>query len=362
VANAVGAHTRDHTMANEAITAFVTLDDTTTEEVHSTLSRLRGEQRGAVLASVLTLVVVAHDERSATDAVEMVRELKGRHPSRMIVLSLEDHADDGPLDAVVSLHGESRSGGMVWFEEILFTVRGRARYHLDSLITPFTLPDVPVVLWWPNTLPAAGDPLLSAADRILVDTRAVGERADLFMSVERLARRLPMADLSWSRLQPWRTTLATLFEGPTCRPFLSNVSEVQVSGSFGARHLMGGWLMDRLGLGLHQVQVGDAEHVRIRVYAEVDGRAGRFGVERASDARELHATIDVDDGPSRTDILPLPPQWASRALIGPLRHTGADPVYAGALRGAVDLLRNEDGSNLYGSGRAHAPDGHTNEH
>jgi len=331
-------HSREHTLANESITAFVTLDDTTTEEMHSTLSRLRGEQRGAVLASVLTLVVVAHDHDTAAHTVAMVRELKGRHPSRMIVLTLEDHADTGPLDAVVSLHGESRSGGIVWFEEIVCTVRGRARYHLDSLITPFTLPDVPVVLWWPNTLPAPGEPLLKQADRILVDTRAVGERADLFMAVERLARGLPMADLSWSRLQPWRTTLAALFEGPTCRPFLQHVTEVQVSGSFGARHLMGGWLMDRLSLAADQIQIGDAEHVRVRVYAEMDGRGARFGVERESDARELSATIDIDDGPHRTDIIPLPPQWASRALIGPLRHTGADPVYAGALRGAVELL------------------------
>lgn len=339
MANSVDVPTREHHLANESITAFVTLDDTTTEEMHATLSRLRGEQRGAVLASVLTLVVITHDRETATHTVDMVRELKGRHPSRMIVLALEDDADDGPLDAVVSLHGESRSGGMVWFEEIVCSVRGRARYHLDSLITPFTLPDVPVVMWWPNTLPAPGDPLLRAADRILVDSRAVGERADLFIEVERLARRLPMSDLSWSRLQPWRTTLATLFEGPTTRPFLDHVTEVQVAGSFGARHLVGGWLMDRLGLTTDQVQVGDAEHVRIRVYAELDGRAARFGVERHSDIRELTASIEVDDGLHRVDLIPLPPQWASRALIGPLRHTGVDPIYAGALRGAVGLLR-----------------------
>jgi glucose-6-phosphate dehydrogenase assembly protein OpcA len=199
-----------------------------------------------------------------------------------------------------------------------------------------------MVLWWPNTLPAPGDPLLAGAGRILIDTRAVGERADLFIAVERLARRLPMADLSWSRLQPWRATLAALFEGPTCRPFLDHVKEVQVSGSFGARHLMGGWLMDRLGLTRDQVQVGDARHVRVRVYAELDGCEARFGVERHSDERVLSASIEIDDGPHRIDIVPLPPQWASRSLIGPLRHTGPDPVYAGALRGAVELLHGAD--------------------
>ena len=67
-------------------------------------------------------------------------------------------------------------------------------------------------------------------------------------------------------------------------------------------------------------------------------------IAAALDARPdngaLPCDVSVDDGPSRTDILPLPPQWASRALIGPLRHTGADPVYAGALRGAVELLQH----------------------
>lgn len=340
----------------EQITAFVTLEDITTEEVHAALSRLRAEQRGAVLASVLTLVVVTHDAATAAHTVQMVRELEGRHPSRMIVLVLDegfhdgtgDGPIDGPIDAVVSMHGDTRSGRKVWFEEIVFTVRGRLRWHLDSLITPFTLPDVPIVMWWPNTLPTAGEPLLAHADRILIDTRAVGERADLFLTAERLGRRLPLADLSWSRLQPWRTTLAAMFEGQICRPFVDHVTDVEVAGSFGARHLMGGWLMDRLGLSPEVVRVDDARHVLIRLHAEIDGRHARFAVERHSDERELHASIEVDGGPHQIETIPLPPQWASRSLIGPLRHTGPDPVYAGALRGAVELLASSPEFGLGG--------------
>ena len=108
----------------------------------------------------------------------------------------------------------------------------------------------PTCRWWcgsPASLPAPGDPLLDVANRLVVDSRAVAEGgADALARASVLCRRLPVSDLSWIRLRPWRTQLAGLFEGGATRPFLDAVDQVEVVGNAGPRLMMGGWLLRRL--------------------------------------------------------------------------------------------------------------------
>ena len=254
----------------------------------------------------LTLVAVVHDPELAASTLEVVRELGGRHPSRLLVIVIDDNHDVPRLDARVSVDAIEHAGRVVCFEDLLLTVAGPARWHLHSLIEPFTLPDVPVAIWLPNTLPSIGDPLLEIADRIVIDTRAMGERADLFVQVDRLMRHLPVADLSWARLRFWRTMLAGLFEGAEYRPFLEHINHIEVSGNFGPRYMVGGWLMGRLGLSPRRVHVDDAQHVRIRISAQHDGRHGIFTVERAGHERVLEAIVDIEDGPTLHQTLRMP--------------------------------------------------------
>jgi glucose-6-phosphate dehydrogenase assembly protein OpcA len=268
----------------------------------------------------------------------VVRELGGRHPSRLLVIVIDDNHDIPRLDARVSVDAIEHAGRVVCFEDLLLTVAGPARWHLHSLIEPFTLPDVPVVIWLPDALPSIGDPLLEIADRIVIDTRAMGERGDLFVQVDRLMRHLPVADLSWARLRFWRTMLAGLFEGAEYRPFLEHIDHIDVSGNFGPRYMVGGWLMGRLGLTTRRVQVDDAQHVRIRIRAQHDGRHGIFTVERAGHERVLEATVDIENGPTFHQTLRMPERWPSRALAESLTTTGPDVVYRDSVRNAVALL------------------------
>ena len=158
------------------------------------------------------------------------------------------------------------------------------------------------------------------------------------MQVDRLARRLPVADLSWARLRFWRTMLAGLFEGSDYRPFLDHVERIDVSGNFGPRHMVGGWLMSRLRLSPHQVRVDDSQHVRIRISARHDGRRGTFTVERVGHERVLEAFIDIEDGPTLRQTLRMPQRWPSQALAESLTTTGPDAVYRDSVRSAVTLL------------------------
>ena len=333
----------------EAVTADVTSpintlgswegDGVTVAQIAAALSDLRRhEQRAAVRTSVLTLVAVVRDPEVVDGTIETVRELGTRHPSRTLVLVIADTDEDPGIDATVSVHALRSQGPTVCFEDVVLRVRGPARWHLDSLIEPFTLPDLPVAVWLPNRLPSLGDPLLDTADRVVVDTRAIGERPDSLAQVSRLLRKLPVTDLSWVRIAPWRSLLAGLFEGHASRPFLDHVTRIEVAGHFGPRHLMAGWLMATLELTRAHVHTEEAEHVSIRITAEHEGRVGRFSVERPAAERVIHSSVDIDDGPTVEQTWRLRDRWPSRSLADALTRIGDDPVYRRALRGALELL------------------------
>lgn len=315
-------------------------DNVSLAQVEAELTNLRRhEQRAAVRTSVLTLVAVVDSPTEAALVRGIVHDLGARHPSRTIVLDVGEHGGEGSgVDASVWVQAVEKEGRAVCFEDILLTVRGKARHHLDSIVEPFSLPDVPMVVWLPARLPSAGDPLMAAADRVVVDSRAVREAGvDALARSLRLARRLPVTDLSWIRLAPWRSLLAGLFEGGLHRPFLDGIERVEVAGNDGPRHLLGGWLLRRLRLSRGAVELRPAEHVSVRMEATAGGRSGTFSVLRPGAERVIHACVDIEDGPSVEQVVNMREQWPSLALAGALTRVGHDPVYEDALAGARDL-------------------------
>ena len=119
-------------------------------------------------------------------------------------------------------------------------VGGQAASHLASIVGPFVLADLPVVMWFPHLLPDPADPLLRLASAVVVDTRSIGpaprrHRPRLPALLE-LANHQPVVDLSWVRLQPWRELLAGLFEPEHNRQFLPGVRLASVRGKPGPPH------------------------------------------------------------------------------------------------------------------------------
>ncbi|HVF13545.1 MAG TPA: glucose-6-phosphate dehydrogenase assembly protein OpcA [Acidimicrobiales bacterium] len=289
--------------------------------VERALSDLRRhEQRAAVRASVLTLVAVTHSQSEADLVRSIIHDLDVRHPSRTLVVVLEKGEPDVAagegtgVDAAVWVHALEHDGRAVCFEEVRLHVRGPARYHLDSIVGPFALPDVPLVVWLPASLPSPGDPLLDVADRLVVDSRAADEGGgDVLARAATLARRLPVTDLSWIRMAPWRSLLAGLFEGSVNRPFLDGVDRVEVAGNRGPRQLLGGWLLRRLALTPARVELKRAGHVSVCIEAtDPHGRRATFCVVRKGAERVLTSTVEIEDGPHLEQTLQMQERWPAR--------------------------------------------------
>ena len=310
-------------------------EDTTVGLVLDALETLRREVPAgtATRTAVLTLVTVAPDVAGCERAAQALHEIGARHPARTI--GIVATPDPRPLGATISLHGHEESGRVFWSEDIDLHVGGAVVEHLNSLIEPFTLPDLPVVVWFVDDVPVVSDPLLDAADAVIVDARDLAD-ASKFAAIREMATRRPVVDLSWVRLRPWRELLAALFEGDH-RPLLDAVETVEVRGKEGPRRILAGWLADRLALPTSSFHVVPANHAYMRLTATLDGRRASFSVIRRGDERTLLATADVDPDPPRHSLGQLPPTGPAWGLQEALTSLHGDPLYLRALDAATDL-------------------------
>ena len=289
-----------------------------------------GEQRMATRTSVVNLVIVAATETEATRAAEATHRMAGRHPGRTITL-ICDRTSDGPIDAVVSLHEASAGDQRVWWEDVTLQVRGDVVDHLNTLVEPLTIADLPVAVWFVGRPVGARDRLLESADAVLVDTKEAGGPG-AFGFVGDLATRHTVVDLSWVRLAPWRQLLAGLFEGREYRPFVHGVRQATVTGKSGPRQLLAGWLASRLSLPRNQFHQDESRHASMRLVAEHDGQEAIFVVERDEGERVVRASASVTGGPHHEDVLTLPDDSLPWSLAAALTHLAPDRVYQAALR------------------------------
>jgi glucose-6-phosphate dehydrogenase assembly protein OpcA len=290
----------------------------------------------------MTIVLVANGGAEAEVAMESVRSLGAHHPCRAVLLQPDPDATPA-IDASACLwRAEPRSGAghPVFFEELSLKVGGQAASHLASIVGPFVLADLPVVIWFPASLPDPADPLLRLASALVVDTRAAADQGDLghaYRVLLDLASTRPVVDLSWVRLQPWRELLAGLFEPDHNRRFLDGVQLAAVKGKPGPRFILGGWLMAQLDLRARELQLSDARHVDITLSAKLNGEEGTFEVKRDESARAVWAKATFSGGLSHTQALPLPDSSLTMALANAVSYLRPDRTWERAVSAAATL-------------------------
>lgn len=295
----------------------------------------RSAQLTAIRTSVVNLVVVAPDEAAATRAATAVHGLSGHHPGRTVVVVCRP-GSRSRVDADVLLHADQAQGRTVWSEDVRLWVSGPVGRHLDSLVEPLTLPDLPVVAWFTGAPPGPAEPLLSAADAVIVDTKEPAEAH--LAAVAALDQRHSVVDLAWARLTPWRSLLATSFDLPALRPFLGGVERAVAGGKPGARLLLGGWLVSRLALAASAVDLLDGRHASVEVHAAAGGRSAVVAVGRREGERSVWARAEVDGEVVASDATALPDDTMAWSVAHALTHLQRDRAHAQALQAALSLV------------------------
>ena len=263
-------------------------------EIERELARLRMNEDGTLGArsSVLNLIVVTSEE-SAASISRLVCELSGRYPSRAILMisdPVEEEANlEVGLSAFCSVRHEMPGGDQVCAEQITLHVEGPPAGHLESLVGPLLVPDLPVFLWYPDgEIPSSPEGGLAAlADRLILDSGAAGDCKTSLRGVASLLREesVPaVGDLQWAALSPWRALVADLFAPPERAGELGKIERVEIlhSGRGECRALLfAGWLSATLGW--HPESADRTEKGRELRFA---GHSGKVTVELAPGATE----------------------------------------------------------------------------
>jgi glucose-6-phosphate dehydrogenase assembly protein OpcA len=329
-----------------------------------------------VRAASMTLVVPVEDEAQADALTELLDDLTWTHPCRAIVLMTDERVDEPRA----RLAGHPRRGtdgeAPRYWEEIRMVAASRALHQVMSSVTTLLLPNVPVQAWWPREPELDGDlhnQLLDVADRVVVDSSRFADPMaslpGLAASIAAAHESIAFADLSWTRLTPWRSLTAAFFDAPSDQALLDSLHHVAVeyvpgAGGEPAQALLFlGWLASRLGWeprgataagpGAWQLEMVDGVrpvHVEVRPGADATpglrmiaieateaGRRGTYTIERCGDGQEAH-TIAEGDGGRLEGRARLPVQTEVELLREELGGFATDQIYQEALALAARLF------------------------
>lgn len=295
---------------------IVDLDSTTTNAVNKKLDGLREEGGAFTMARVLTLVIAPDSETVLEESIEAANAASREHPCRVIVvLPVDRDATDAKLDAQIRVGHDAGAG-----EVVVLKLHGPLADHASSVVTPFLLPDTPVVAWWPDVAPAvpAQDPLGQLAIRRITD--ATYGTDPLACIKSRLAGYTAGdTDLAWSRITYWRAMLTSAVDhGPQ-----ESIQSALVSGrkEEPALDILAGWLASRID-GPVQRAVGELKVELVRPSETITLSRPQNGVT---------ATLARTSTPDAK--LPLARRETRDCLAEDLRRLDADEIYLAALQG-----------------------------
>ncbi|WP_336083952.1 glucose-6-phosphate dehydrogenase assembly protein OpcA [Nocardia sp. SSK8] len=294
---------------------IVDMPDTNTVDVAKRMVQLRETNGVITQGRVLTLVVCTLDSSEAEDAIDAANDASREHPCRVIVLARGDRDAETRLDAQIRVGGDAGAA-----EVIVLRLQGPLVNHESSVVTPFLLPDTPVVAWWPRGAPEfpSQDSVGRLAKRRITDaTFAPDPQAAI--KKRRYSYAPGDTDLAWSRITYWRALLAAALDEPPFAP----VTAVTVSGlaEEPALDTLAGWLAARLRCPV----VRRTGELRVELHRGTDSIA----IARPQLGRT--ATLTRTGEPDQR--IALARRETRDCLAEELRRLDADEIYAEALAG-----------------------------
>ncbi|GAT03124.1 glucose-6-phosphate dehydrogenase assembly protein OpcA [Mycolicibacterium fortuitum] len=295
---------------------IVDLPDTNTGAINKKIVAMREEGGAITLGRVLTLVIAPDSDALLEESIDAANAASREHPCRVIVVIPGDRLTTEPrLDAQLRVGRDAGAN-----EVVVLRLSGPLANHASSVVTPFLLPDTPVVTWWPDLAPAvpAQDPLGKLAVRRITD--ATNGTDPLACIKSRLnGYTAGDTDLAWSRVTYWRALLAAAIDQPPHEPITSAL----VSGlkDEPALDILAGWLANLI------------DGPVTRTTGELKVELTRLS-ETVTLARPQTGVTAVLSRTGKPDALvPLARREAKECLAEDLRRLDADEIYYDALTG-----------------------------
>jgi len=323
------------------------------EKLWIAMPRVGGTEASANItmrAVTANLIAVSASDRETGAAMEVIGNVIGCNPCRVILVTSEPDSDPPELVAEVAVvcQESETCRRCVCCDQIRLAARGIMADNLPSLAGALLLPDLPVVVWWPKPPFDRQDFLLFAkqAHRMVVDSAGY-TAGDLRALVRFVAQSRPMgvavSDLNWGRLTPCRQLFAQFFDSVECCARLAEIGDVRVEGHASTARLLAGWLkaqMDKSGHGLPGARIrlipADPAGVAFRsLVMTCAGGGNTFAVTRSDDGTLEARTAHGAQAWSRAIKSGCP--GVAKLLADEITLSGRDTVFEDALA-AGELL------------------------
>jgi hypothetical protein len=345
------------------------------------------ERPMAARTSVMNLVVVAPRPEIAERCAATISQLTGRQPTRVVIVSSRD--PDGPpwLKALVEARAVRPRADVpeTWAEVVHVSAGGETGRHLQSIVGPLLVHDLPVTLWWPGEPPFGSDAaneLLAMADRLVVDGSSW--RGDGLGRLRAMAGlldgpALSVSDFALVRQSRWREAIASVFDVPDILPYLRDVNRISVT--FAAQNAVPGatnlvkpvyhlaWFASRLGMkirrplepvtgdetrgytgilgtprggetivSLHPFASAMPSGTTLRIHLAAERRGSDLEADVTAESETVNVRVRLDGQPRLTRSF-LAPRRTDPDLLGEAIETGGrDVAGAASIRFAARLV------------------------
>jgi glucose-6-phosphate dehydrogenase assembly protein OpcA len=228
------------------------------------LKERHSENASYVPARTLNLVCVV-DKQWSGEIANRLRHVGRSHAARTIVCAVESRRKS--IDAVATIASDvhPQPGEFALLRETVIVDVGEQHIaHIDTIVDPLVVTDLPTVVWAPHGHTEAVEALLPLAQVVLLDSVDEPDMRDAINRATSLLRDVYVVDLAWLRSTPWRERVAATFDPPHLRPDLRTISGVTVRHhpeSAVAGVLLLGWLASRLGWRLSPLMTRDGNLV-----------------------------------------------------------------------------------------------------
>lgn len=291
---------------------------------------------GVLRACAMTFLVVTESASGDANTGETLASLMPEHPSRAVVVVLDDKADAISARVFAQCWMPFGRRQQICCEQIEITTPRDRLKEIATVILGLIVPDLPVVMW--SRCPGLFDlpeyhRLLPLIDKLIVDSNQVQDPPAFLKRLTTIPDVL-VADLSWTRLTRWRETVAGVFENREFLDRLGAPDQISVSYSGEVPPTRAWYLAAWLARGLGGRIKPDLRHA--------DGEPGVRGLAlKGGDFEVSVDLLDESQAELRTGSLVtrLVFQRPSDYLLlrEELKILGHDRIFEESLAGAITL-------------------------
>lgn len=299
------------------------------------------QESGVLRACAMTMIVVDEESVEPAPVQEMIAELMHGHPSRAILLRVRP-GEETDLESRVYAQCWMPFGRrqQICCEQIEVRASEARLVEAHRLLLGLLAPDLPVVLICRSLrllLLPAFEPMLAVADRIIIDSAASTEARHLLETIasQRRAGR-QVVDLAWTRLTPWRETIAAEFDDPQVLQKFSRLKRITIAhrrqGPPVEAWYLAAWLRCALEQPVEiQLQAGASkEAIELLL---LSAEQAQLAMTRSPGAA-LHIVWN-----EQAKTVPFPPATDADLLREELSLSGRDKIYDEVLDEAITLSK-----------------------